>query len=65
MSEEINEVLEELFNFFEFDEGSEWPSIAVWSQGGFYVGPIPDELYDILTRLKEAQLEAGEPEDND
>lgn len=60
MSDDIRECLEELFNFFEFDEGAEWPSISVWSMGTYHVGPIPDELYDILTRLKEAQLEAEE-----
>lgn len=52
--EELKEEINRLLAFFEIDEDQqEWPSIAVWSTGDFHVGPIPDELYDILINIKQ------------
>ena len=44
----------------EDNDSGDWPSVAVWSQGKYHVGPISDELYGVLTNLKELYLLAEE-----
>ena len=61
VSEELAETLEELFQYFELDS-EEWPMLPVYSGGEFVHGVIDDELYRILTELKELKVEL---EDND
>jgi len=61
MNEEMKEALDELFQYFEYEnEEGAWPSLAVWSMGKYHVGPISDELYTILTSLKEQYLIADD-----
>lgn len=63
VSEELAELLEELFSYFELDE-QEWPMLGVYSGGEFVHGIIDDELYRILTELRElkGELEEGDNE---
>lgn len=50
--EELLELVGELLDYFEMEE-EEWPMISVWTGGEFVSGVVADELYEVLTNLKE------------
>lgn len=51
-TEDYRTLTDELLEYFEFESG-QWPTVSVWTEGHFRTGAVSDELYGILTALKE------------
>lgn len=52
-SEELNELIDELIAYFYPDPDVEYPSCAIYRGGTYLEGIVTDDLYRILTDLKE------------
>lgn len=51
--EELEELVDDLLNYYELSDAGDWPMDSVWSGGVFHRGVISDELHQILVQLKE------------
>lgn len=48
----LKELIEELLEMFDMDS-EEWPVLTSYYQGEYHDVPISDELYELLTKMKE------------
>jgi len=56
MDEELHELLSELLEYFEMSPDSDnefYPTISIFSKGGYHTGPVEEHLYETLLALKE------------
>lgn len=48
----MNELIDKLLDYFNLND-NEWPVMSVWHNGTFIKGVVSDELYSLLSDIKE------------